>query len=114
MYGITAGIQYAVYSSRNNRECTGRVKTDSVHIRKITFYKSGKVNGTIYSMKYNDRTNRYIVYASKNGKKKALLNSCSSGSIVTNGKYLYYESAAFLRSGSLEELTKIVNWFSII
>lgn len=51
-------------------------------------------------MKYNDRTNRYIVYASKNGKKKALLNSCSSGSIVTNGKYLYYESAAFLRSGS--------------
>ena len=26
MYGITAGIQYAVYSSRNNRECTGRVK----------------------------------------------------------------------------------------
>ena len=68
--------------------------------KKITFYKSGKVNGTIYSMKYNDRTNRYIVYASKNGKKKALLNSCSSGSIVTNGKYLYYESAAFLRSGS--------------
>ena len=68
--------------------------------KKITFYKSGKVNGTIYSMKYNDRTNRYIVYASKNGKKKALLNSWSSGSIVTNGKYLYYESAAFLRSGS--------------
>ena len=71
--------------------------------KKITFYKSGKVNGTIYSMKYNDRTNRYIVYASKNGKKKALLNSCSSGSIVTNGKYLYYESAAFLRSGSLQK-----------
>ena len=68
--------------------------------KKITFYKSGKVNGTTYSMKYNDRTNRYIVYASKNGKKKAILNSCSSGSIVTNGKFLYYESAAFLRSGS--------------
>ena len=68
--------------------------------KKITFYKSGKVNGTTYSMKYNSRTHRYIVYAAKNGKKKAVLKSCSSGTIVTNGKYLYYESAAFLRSGS--------------
>lgn len=68
--------------------------------KKITFYKSGKVNGTTYSMKYNSRTHRYIVYAAKNGKKKAVLKSCSSGTIVTNGKYLYYESAAFLRSGN--------------
>ncbi len=68
--------------------------------KKITFFKSGKVNGTTYSMKYNDRTNRYIVYAAKNGKKKAILNSCSSGSIVINEKYLYYESAVFLRSGN--------------
>ena len=37
--------------------------------KKITFYKSGKVNGTTYSMKYNSRTHRYIVYVAKNGKK---------------------------------------------
>ena len=48
-------------------------------------------------MKYNSRTHRYIVYAAKNGKKKAVLKSCSSGTIVTNGKYLYYESAAYIR-----------------
>ena len=65
--------------------------------KKITFYKGGKVNGTTYSMKYNSRTHRYIVYAAKNGKKKAVLKSCSSGTIVTNGKYLYYESAAYIR-----------------
>ena len=68
--------------------------------KKITFYKSGKVNGTTYSMKYNSRTHRYIVYAAKNGKKKAVLKSCSSSSIVTNGKYLYYESTAFISMGS--------------
>lgn len=68
--------------------------------KKISFYKSDKVNGTTYSMKYNSRTNRYIVYATKNGKKKVVLKNCSSGTIVTNGKFFYYESAAFVRSGN--------------
>lgn len=68
--------------------------------KKISFYKSDKVKGTTYSMKYNSRTNRYIVYATKNGKKKVVFKNCSSGTIVTNGKFFYYESAAFVRSGN--------------
>ena len=60
--------------------------------KKISFYKSAKVNGTTYSMKYNSRTHRYIVYAAKNGKKKAVLKSCSSSFLTASIAAFLYSS----------------------
>ncbi len=68
--------------------------------KRVPFYNSQKVGGSIYSLKYNDNTKRYNIYVEKNGKKSVLAKNCISGTIVTNGKYIYYESGSFAQRGS--------------
>ena len=36
--------------------------------KRVSFYKSQKIGNTVYSMKYNDRYNRYTIYMRRNGK----------------------------------------------
>ena len=38
--------------------------------KRVPFYNSQKVGGSIYSLKYNDSAKRYNIYVEKNGKKK--------------------------------------------
>ena len=37
--------------------------------KRVPFYNSQKVGGSIYSLKYNDSAKRYNIYVEKNGKK---------------------------------------------
>lgn len=64
--------------------------------KRVSFYKSQKIGNTVYSMKYNDRYNRYTIYMRRNGKTQALVRDCSGGSFVTNGKVIYYTSGNLL------------------
>lgn len=64
--------------------------------KRVPFYNSQKVGGSIYSLKYNDNTKRYNIYVEKNGKKSVLAKNCISGTIVTNGKYIYIMKAVHL------------------
>lgn len=68
--------------------------------KRVSFYKSQKIGNTVYSMKYNDRYNRYTIYMRRNGKTQALVRDCSGGSFVTNGKVIYYTSGNFYSYGS--------------
>lgn len=68
--------------------------------KKVTFYKANKVGSTTYLMKYNDKTKRYSICAQKNGRNRVLVSNCISGTVVTNGKYLYYEKGTFTRGGA--------------
>ena len=73
--------------------------------KRVSFYKSQKIGNTVYSMKYNDRYNRYTIYMRRNGKTQALVRDCSGGSFVTNGKVILMVH--------LEEITKIFELNSI-
>ena len=68
--------------------------------KRVSFYKSQKIGNTVYSMKYNDRYNRYTIYMRRNGKTQALVRDCSGGSFVTNGKVIFYTSGNFYSYGS--------------
>ena len=81
--------------------------------KRVSFYKSQKIGNTVYSMKYNDRYNRYTMYMRRNGKTQALVRDCSGGSFVTNGKVIYYTSGNFFLMVHLEEITKIFESNSI-
>ena len=68
--------------------------------KKVSSYKSQKIGNTVYSMKYNSRSNHFTIYMRRNGKTRALVSDCVGGSFVTNGKVIYYTSGTFYSYGS--------------
>ena len=75
--------------------------------KRVSFYKSQKIGNTTYSMKYNDRYKRYIIYMRRNGKIQAVIKDCSGASFVTNGKVIYYTSGNYYSNGSLPKYKNI-------
>lgn len=57
---------------------------------------SCKIGKTVFSMKYNNSTGKYTIYAKKNGKNRVLTKNSASRIAVTNGKNLYYGSGTVI------------------
>lgn len=75
--------------------------------KRVVERKSQKIGNTIYSMKYNNKTNRYAIYMRRNGKTQAIARDCSGASFVTNGKVIYYTSGEFYSYGNLWQYKNI-------
>lgn len=64
--------------------------------KRVPFYNSQKVGGSIYSLKYNDSTKRYNIYVEKNGKKVFLRKTVSAEQLLQTGN-IYIMKAVHLR-----------------
>lgn len=96
----------SIFVTENHRTTSVQAASDGLNsYKKITTYQSQKIGKTIYSVKYNDSTRKFTIYAKTNGKSRVLIRDCRSDSIITNGKYIYYAVGNYVSYGYLPEYT---------
>ena len=81
--------------------------------KRVSFYKSQKIGNTVYSMKYNDRYNRYTIYMRRNGKHRHLSETARVEALLQMERLFTIQVETFILMVHLEEITKIFESNSI-
>ena len=83
--------------------------------KRVSFYKSQKIGNTVYSMKYNDRYNRYTIYMRRNGKNTGTCQRLLGVEVFVNKwkGYLLYKWKLLFLWFIWKEITKIFESNSI-
>ena len=101
--GIIIALVYFNFFKREKTDNTTKVivngEVDSNNLdsyKQITEHHTQKIGDVVYSLKYDDETRNYTIYAERDGKKEEFIQNCKSAVVMTNGKYLYYATGSLV------------------